>query len=222
MMNHEETQPLLQTRVWLRGFSHQNLNSQKWPKGRCLKGRITLSNCQRCILTTQIYIAKMLKSGPNIIVCWTWSVMFLTILMDDFDYLNSCAIWINLNPSPNVSFRPRNLGQKKHPQISNKNHGASFPWLAAVLIFFFARVDFLFTNLTSRIWRDPQIRCRPQRRAVVSQTVMEDTETWRFFTRSLSLWYVCWKWPWFVFFWSALNAFEWLVTLKFYESGGSI
>ena len=52
----------------------------------------------------------------------------------------------------------------------------AFPWLAAVLIFFFARVDFLFTNLTSRIWRDPQIRCRPQGRAVVSQTVMEDTE----------------------------------------------
>lgn len=98
----------------------------------------------------------------------------------------------------------------------------AFPWLAAVLIFFFARVDFLFTNLTSRIWRDPQIRCRPQRRAVVSQTVMEDTETWRFFTRSLILWYVCRKWLWFVFFWSTLNTFEWLGTLKFYESGGSI
>lgn len=100
----------------------------------------------------------------------------------------------------------------------------AFPWLAAVLIFFFARVDFLFTNLTSRTWRDPQIRCRPQRRAVVSQTVMEDTETWRsFLTRSLSLWYVCRKWLWFVFFFGNFEHF-WvvIVTLKFYESGGSI
>lgn len=99
----------------------------------------------------------------------------------------------------------------------------AFPWLAAVLIFFFARVDFLFTNLTSRIWRDPQIRCRPQRRAVVSQTVMEDTETWIFLLKEV------WFYDIFVgngsdlcFFWSTLNTFEWLVTLKFYESGGSI
>lgn len=92
----------------------------------------------------------------------------------------------------------------------------AFPWLAAVLIFVFARVDFLFTNLTSRIWRDPQIRCRPQRRAVVSQTVTEDTETWIFFykkfDRSLILWYVCWKWLWFVFFfcqfWTLLNGYS--------------
>ena len=44
-----------------------------------------------------------------------------------------------------------------------------------------------------------------------------------FFTRSLILWYVCRKWPWFVF---CLGNFEhfWMVivTLKFYESGGSI
>lgn len=48
----------------------------------------------------------------------------------------------------------------------------AFPWLAAVLIFFY--LD--FTAFTSWSWRDLQGPRRTKRHAVVSQTVMEDTE----------------------------------------------